>query len=87
MVHAARVLQWLDQPLNALRSMRQAVNPGGHLIVLDYNHERIAWEPKPPYSMQVFYDAFLRWRAEAGMDNAIADHLPAMFSRLGLHAV
>ncbi len=86
-VHAARVLQWLAQPLEALRSMLQATKPGGRLIVLDYNHERVAWEPKPPHSMQVFYDAFLRWRAEAGMDNTIADRLPAMFNRLGLQAV
>jgi ubiquinone/menaquinone biosynthesis C-methylase UbiE len=86
-VHASRVLQWLAHPLDALRSMRQAVQSGGRVVVLDYNHERIIWEPKPPYSMQVFYEMFLRWRAEAGMDNAIADHLPDMFNRLGLQAV
>ncbi len=86
-VHASRVLQWLAQPLDALRSMRQAAKPGGRVMVLDYNHEKIAWQPKPPYSMQVFYDAFLRWRAEAGMDNTIADHLSAMFNRLGLQAI
>ncbi len=86
-VHAARVLQWLARPLDALRSMLQAAKPGGRLVVLDYNHERIAWEPKPPHSMQRFYDAFLRWRAEAGMDNTIADHLAAMFNRLGLQAI
>ncbi|ETW99794.1 methyltransferase domain-containing protein [Candidatus Entotheonella palauensis] len=86
-VHASRVLQWLAQPLDALRSMRQAAKPGGRVVVLDYNHERIAWEPKPPHSMQVFYNAFLRWRAEAGMDNTIADHLPAIFNRLGLQAI
>lgn len=86
-VHASRVLQWLAQPLDAMRSMRQAAKPGGRVMVLDYNHERIAWEPQPPHSMQVFYDAFLRWRAEAGMDNTIADHLPTMFNRLGLQAI
>lgn len=86
-VHASRVLQWLAQPLDALRSMLRAAKPGGRIMVLDYNHERIAWEPKPPPSTQVFYEAFLRWRAAAGMDNAIADHLPAMFNRLGLQAI
>ena len=85
--HAARVLQWLAQPLDALRNMQQAVKPGGRVIALDYNHERIAWEPPPPPSMLTFYDAFLRWRAEAGMDNAIADHLPALFTQLGLQDV
>ncbi|ETW93172.1 MAG: hypothetical protein ETSY1_40370 [Candidatus Entotheonella factor] len=86
-VHAARVLQWLAQPFEALRSMQQAAKPGGRVVVLDYNHERITWEPKPPHSMQVFYDAFLRWRAEAGMDNTIADHLPTMFNHLGLQTI
>jgi ubiquinone/menaquinone biosynthesis C-methylase UbiE len=86
-VHAARVLQWLAQPLDALRNMRQAAKPGGRVMALDYNHERIVWEPQPPPSMQVFYAAFLRWRAEAGMDNAIADHLPALFKRLGLQTM
>jgi len=86
-VHASRVLQWLAQPLDALRNMRQAIKPGGRVIVLDYNHERMTWEPKPPPSMQVFYNAFLHWRAEAGMDNMIADHLPALFKQLGLQAI
>jgi hypothetical protein len=34
--------------------------------------------------MQTFYNAFLRWRADAGMDNAIADHLPDMCATVGL---
>jgi SAM-dependent methyltransferase len=78
-VTAARVLQWLARPAAALRAMRGAVKPGGHVIVLDYNHERIAWHPRPPASVEAFYGAFLRWRADAGMDNAIADHLGDLF--------
>ncbi len=83
-VTAARVLQWLASPLSALRSMVAATKPGGRVMVLDYNHEKIAWQPDPPLSMQEFYAAFLRWRAEAGMDNAIADHLSEMFTQAGL---
>jgi ubiquinone/menaquinone biosynthesis C-methylase UbiE len=83
-VTAARVLQWLASPLSALRSMVAAAKPGGRVMVLDYNHEKIAWQPAPPRSMQEFYAAFLRWRAEAGMDNAIADHLSEMFTQAGL---
>jgi hypothetical protein len=52
--------------------------------VLDYNHEKILCKPPPPATMQTFYEAFLRWRAEAGMDNAVADHLPGMFVTIGL---
>jgi SAM-dependent methyltransferase len=83
-VTAARVLQWLARPADALRAMAAATKPGGRVVVLDYNHEKIAWTPEPPESMRRFYTAFLAWRADAGMDNAIADHLPALFRAAGL---
>jgi SAM-dependent methyltransferase len=83
-VSAARVLQWLAHPQAALQQMLLATKPGGTIVLLDYNHEKIRWHPSPPHSMQVFYNAFLRWRAEAGMDNALADHLAALCSAVGL---
>lgn len=83
-VTAARVLQWLAHPLEALQQMAAAAKPGGRLVVLDYNHEKILWKPDPPPSMQTFYSAFLRWRADVGMDNAIADHLSTLFTDAGL---
>ena len=86
-VTAARVLQWLADPAGALRAMVGAARPGGRVVVLDYNHERIAWTPEPPVSMRAFYAAFLRWRAEAGMDNAIADHLAELLAASGLTEV
>jgi ubiquinone/menaquinone biosynthesis C-methylase UbiE len=86
-VTAARVLQWLDDPLAALRMMARVTRPGGRVLVLDYQHERIVWEPAPPASMQTFYGAFLCWRAEAGMDNALADHLPTLYTQAGLEAI
>jgi ubiquinone/menaquinone biosynthesis C-methylase UbiE len=84
LVSAARLLQWLADPRDALGQMARAARPGGRLVVLDYNHEKVTWEPDPPASMQAFYAAFLRWRADAGMDNAIADHLPELFRKAGL---
>jgi len=83
-VTAARVLQWLADPAAALRAMTAAARRGGRVVVLDYNYEKVAWAPDPPVSMRCFYAAFLRWRADAGMDNAIADRLPDLFSRVGL---
>lgn len=83
-VTAARMLQWLADPLEALQSMAAALKPGGWMAILDYNHEKVAWQPPPPQSMQTFYQAFLRWRAEAGMDNAIADHLPGLCATIGM---
>ncbi|MFC4403765.1 methyltransferase domain-containing protein [Gracilibacillus xinjiangensis] len=83
-VTAARVLQWLTAPDMALSKMARATKPGGHVVVLDYNHEKIKWEPEAPTSMNHFYQAFLNWRSDAGMNNAIADHLAEMFSAIGL---
>jgi SAM-dependent methyltransferase len=82
-VTAARVLQWLAQPEEALSALSGAVRPGGILLVLDYDHTQIAWTPTPPPSMQRFYAAFLAWRTGAGFDNAIAGRLPALFDRVG----
>jgi len=83
-VTAARVLQWLADPAAALRAMTAATKPRGRVVVLDYNHEKAAWTPEPPVSMRRFHAAFLQWRAAAGMDNAIADHLRDLFAGVDL---
>jgi SAM-dependent methyltransferase len=86
-VTAARVLQWLADPASAVHAMTAAARRGGRVIVLDYNHEKATWTPDPPASLRRFYAAFLRWRADAGMDNAIANHLPDLFAGAGLTAI
>ena len=83
-VSASRVLQWLADPARALTAMVRATRPGGRVVVLDYNHERLRLEPAPPDTAQEFLAAFLRWRASALMDNAIADHLADLARRAGL---
>ncbi|HEX8041165.1 MAG TPA: methyltransferase domain-containing protein [Chryseosolibacter sp.] len=87
LVVAARVLQWLSDPVIALARMASFLKPGGQISVLDYNHEALSWEPEPPQSMRKFYDAFLKWRADAGMDNRIAEHLRAYFSEVGCREI
>lgn len=83
LVTCARTLQWLTDPEAALVTMKRLVKPGGYLSILDYNHEKISWEPAPPASMQRFYNAFLQWRQDAGFDNAIADHVGDIMKRIG----
>jgi SAM-dependent methyltransferase len=83
-VTASRVLQWLADPVRALRNMMDSAKLGGRIIVLDYNHNRIQWIPDPPMSMRTFYERFLGWRAEARLDNAIADNLSDLFRAAGL---
>ncbi len=86
-VAAARVLQWLSDPRKALLEMARAAKPRGTVLILDYNHDKIEWRPDPPRSMRIFYEAFLQWREDAGMDNRIADHLASMLHQLGLEGI
>lgn len=86
-VTAARTLQWIAAPIDALRSMRRAARPGGLLAVLDYNHEQNEWEPDPPAGFQGFYRAFLNWREAHHWDNQMADRLPELFQAAGLSDV
>ncbi|CAM3538097.1 methyltransferase domain-containing protein [Marinicrinis lubricantis] len=86
-VTSARVLIWLSDPLKALLNMISAAKIGGRIVAADYNHEKIQWEPQPPASMLHFYDAYLRWRSDAGIDNRVADHLADMFERCGLREI
>jgi hypothetical protein len=64
--------------------MVAAAKPGGRIVVLDYNHTKARWEPEPPLAFTRFYQAFLAWRAQAGMDNEVADHLATMLAQRGL---
>lgn len=67
--------------------MKLATKVNGRIIVLDYNHEKIKWSPKPPLSMRRFYTAFLKWRFDAGMSNTIADELPKLFKQVGMKKI
>lgn len=87
LVCAARVLQWLDRPGLALQQLVRAVRPGGLVVVLDYNHEKIVQAPAPPAAFLAFHARYQAWRADAGMDNAIADHLAGLFAQAGLHDI
>ena len=86
-ISTARTLQWLDKPLAAIIKMKKLLKKNGIITVLDYNHEKIKWQPAPQQSMLRFYEAFLQWREAAGMDNQIADHLESIFSEAGLKAI
>jgi ubiquinone/menaquinone biosynthesis C-methylase UbiE len=87
LIVAARTLQWLNNPKEALEKMRELLKPGGQISILDYNHEAIEWTPEPPASMRKFYAAFLKWRADAGMNNRIADDLSGYFTETGFQSV
>jgi len=83
LANAARVLQWMPDPEAAVGRMAQAVVPGGHVVLLDYDHTRAEWSGEPPEWTR-FYSAFLGWRAAAGLDNAIAKRLASLAEGAGL---
>jgi SAM-dependent methyltransferase len=86
-VTAARTLQWISRPDEALARMQRAAKAGGHIVVLDYNHEDNSWKPAPPAEFVHFYDAFLRWRTANQWNNRMADCLPSLFRSAGLEEI
>jgi len=87
LIIAARVLQWMNNPKEALLKMKTLLKPNGTISILDYNHTNLEWHPAPPESMQTFYKAFLKWRKDAGMNNEIADDLAEMMKEVGMHSI
>jgi len=82
-VNAARTLQWIPDAEAALSRMARAAVPGGHVVVLDFDHTKAEWSA-PPKAWTRFYQAFLDWREAGGLDNAIARRLPALCEAAGL---
>jgi len=87
LIIAARVLQWLSNPKEALLKMKSLLKPNGQISILDYNHDNLVWQPKPPNSMKAFYATFLKWRKDAGMNNSITDDLPNMMQEAGFQNI
>lgn len=84
LITAARTLQWLNNPKDALLKMKSLLKPNGRISILDYNHNKLEWNPEPPLSMKTFYKTFLKWRKDAGMNNGIADDLPNLMREIGM---
>ncbi len=78
------LLTWMT--IKALQ-IKTLPKPGGQLSILNYNHETLEWQPQPPQSMQLFYQTFLKWGADAGMNNHIAENLAAYFEEAGFHTI
>ncbi len=87
LIVSARVLQWLSNPKDALKRMKSLLKPNGQISILDYNHEKLEWNPNPPQSMKSFYETFLKWRKDEGMNNKITDDLSDMMQEVGFHSI
>jgi ubiquinone/menaquinone biosynthesis C-methylase UbiE len=87
LVIAARVLQWQSDPKGFLLKIRSLLKPNGKISILDYNHEELEWQPKPPGSMLEFYNIFLKWRKEADFNNNITKELPTLLQKTGFRFI
>jgi ubiquinone/menaquinone biosynthesis C-methylase UbiE len=87
LIVCARTLQWLQNPEEALLKIKSLLKPNGQVSILDYDHTNLIWNPLPPESMQDFYQTFLKWRADAGMNNQIAEDLPQLLKDAGFQTV
>ena len=82
-VNAARTLQWIPDPIVALRRMAGATVPGGLVVLLDVDHTRAGWSDSPR-AWTRFHKAFLAWREGCRLDNAIGRHLSLLCDEAGL---
>lgn len=83
LVSATRVLQWIPDVERALAAIAAAARSGGLVVLLDYDHARARWV-SPPAAWTRFHLAFLDWRAQGGLDNALARRLPLLLEAAGL---
>jgi ubiquinone/menaquinone biosynthesis C-methylase UbiE len=55
-ISSARVLQWVSNPREILLRMKALLKPNGCIAILDYNHEKIEFNPTVP---EIFKDILL----------------------------
>lgn len=87
LIVSARTLQWISTLDKAIDKIKSLLKPNGQVSILDYNHEAINWTPKIPVSMQNFYNMFLMWRKDAGMNNRIGFDLIDIFEEHGFDQI
>ena len=87
LIVSARTFQWISTLDSAIDKVKSLLKPGGQISILDYNHEAIQWVPKIPASMQHFYNMYLMWRKDAGMNNRIGFDMMDIFEDHGFHDI
>ena len=87
LIVSARTFQWISTLDKAIDKLKSLLKPQGKVSILDYNHEAVNWEPKIPASMQNFYNMFLMWRKDAGMNNRIGFDMMDIFEEHGFSQI
>lgn len=85
LVYARLLLYHLPQRVAVLRRMWDAVAPGGHLVIQDYDVRSAGVEP-PLVTVEEFKRVVLPAFAAAGCDVHVGARLPELFARAGIGA-
>jgi SAM-dependent methyltransferase len=86
LVHARFILTHLPDPLGALRRMRQALKPGGAVVVEDIDFRGYFCEPECP-AMWRYVALYTETCRRKGGDANIGPRLPALLTEAGFENV
>jgi SAM-dependent methyltransferase len=81
--HSRFVLEHISRPGQVIEQMRQALRPGGRLIVSDDDHTSFQPTPEPP-GFSYVWQAYLRSYDRAGNDPHIGRRLVTLLHHAGL---
>jgi len=85
LVVARALLHHLPDRRDALERMVEAVKPGG--VLLSVEPDMLPCTVAEPASMQAFWQAWLRWSEQSGIDYFVGRRIPAWLDSLGLEGV
>jgi SAM-dependent methyltransferase len=85
LVVARALLHHLPRAHKAMERMVAAVKPGG--VLLSIEPDMLPCTVAEPHSMQQFWQAWLKWSVESGIDFFIGRKIPAWLDSFGLEGV
>lgn len=83
-VWSKHLLQWMANPLAAIKESVRVTRPGGRVIAANFDGFLVQHFPEDPQVQRDNERWFEAARARMGFDNCIGRKLPVMFSQAGL---
>lgn len=86
LAHARFVLEHVPDPLAVVRSMVQAVKPGGRIVLEDDDHDVLRLWPEPP-GFRSLWEAYIRTYDRLGNDPFIGRRLVELLVQAGAQPI